>query len=91
MTGVLIRRGNLNTYIQKEEGFPDGSVVKNLLANAGDVRDANSIPGLGRCPGGQPTPVFLTGEFHGQRSLMGCSPWDCKESDTTERLTFPFP
>ena len=32
----------------------------------------------------QPTPVFLPGEFHGQRSLAGYSPWGCKESDTTE-------
>jgi len=30
------------------------------------------------------TPVFLPGEFHGQRSLTGYSPWGCKESDTTE-------
>ena len=30
------------------------------------------------------TPVFLPGEFYGQRSLMGYSPWHCKESDTTE-------
>ena len=35
----------------------------------------------------QPTPVFLPGEFHGQRSLMGYSPWDRKELDTTEQLT----
>ena len=35
----------------------------------------------------QPTPVFLPGEFHGQRSLVGCSPWGHKESDTTEQLT----
>ena len=35
----------------------------------------------------QPTPVFLPREFHGQRSLMGYSPWGHKESDTTERLT----
>ena len=34
-----------------------------------------------------PTPVFSPGEFHGQRSLAGCSPWDGKELDTTERLT----
>ena len=34
-----------------------------------------------------PTPVFLPGESHGQRSLMGYSPWDLKESDTTEQLT----
>ena len=31
----------------------------------------------------QPTPVFLPGEFHGQRSLVGYSPWGRKESDTT--------
>ena len=36
----------------------------------------------------QPTPVFLPGEFHGQRSLVGYSPWGRKESDTTERLHF---
>ena len=34
----------------------------------------------------QPTPVFLLGEFHGQRNLVGYSPWSCKESDTTEQL-----
>ena len=35
----------------------------------------------------QPTPVFLPGEFHEQRSLVGFSPWGHRESDTTERLT----
>ena len=33
------------------------------------------------------TPVFLPGEFCGQRNLLGYSPWGCKESDMTERLT----
>ena len=33
----------------------------------------------------QPTPVFLPGKSHGQRSLTGYSPWACKESDVTER------
>ena len=32
----------------------------------------------------QPTPVFLPGKFHGQRSLVGCSPWGLKELDRTE-------
>ena len=32
----------------------------------------------------QPTPVLLTGGSHGQRSLVGCSPWGHRESDTTE-------
>ena len=34
-----------------------------------------------------PTPVFLPGEFHGQRNLADYSPWGCKESDMTEQLT----
>ena len=35
----------------------------------------------------QPTPIFLPGESHGQRSLAGYSPWGHKESDVTERLS----
>ena len=31
-----------------------------------------------------PTPVLLPGKSHGWRSLVGCSPWGCEESDTTE-------
>ena len=38
----------------------------------------------------QPTPVFLPGESHGWRSLVGYSPRGCKESDTTEQLHFHF-
>ena len=38
----------------------------------------------------QPTPVFLPGEFHGQRSLVGCSPWGFKELDTPEQLSLHF-
>ena len=48
------------------------------------------IPGWGRFPWRrkwQPTPVFLPGKFHGQRSLAGYMPWDHKELDITERLT----
>ena len=37
-----------------------------------------------------PTPVLLPGKSHGRRSLVGCSPWGCWESDTTERLHFHF-
>ena len=36
----------------------------------------------------QPTPVFLPGKFHRQRSLAGCSPWGHKESDMTECIVF---
>ena len=47
------------------------------------------IPGVGKIPWRrkwQPTPVFLPGISHGQRSLAGYSPWGCKESDMTEHL-----
>ena len=51
--------------------------VKNLPANAGDVRDVGSIPGSGRFPwrrAWQSIPVFLPGESHGQGSLADYSP-----------------
>ena len=70
-------------------GFPDGTVVKNLPASVGDVRDTVSISWLGRSwrRKWQPTPVFLPGKSHGQRSLVGYSPWGCKESEMTEQLS----
>ena len=37
-----------------------------------------------------PTPVLLPGKSHGQRSLVGCSPWGCKESDMVSDFTFTF-
>ena len=68
-------------------------MVKNLPANAGDVRHAGSIPGSQvQSPGQedprrraqQPTPVLLPRESHAQRSLAGYSPQAHKESDMTE-------
>ena len=66
--------------------------VKNLPANAADIRDVGLISGLGDplddLPGEdqalKPTPVLLPGESHGQRSLVGYSQQGCKESGTTE-------
>ena len=44
-------------------------------SNEGDVSVEGSIPGLERYPGGgQPTPIFLPGKFHGERSLGGYGP-----------------
>ena len=62
-------------------------MVKNPPANAGDIRDVDSICGLGRSlEEGLATQLqyFLPGEFHGQRSLTGYSPWGHKEADMTE-------
>ena len=47
-----------------------------------------SVPGLGRSPGegnDTPLPVFLPGEFHGQKSLVGYSPWGRQELDATKQ------
>ena len=63
-------------------GFPDSSVSKESACNEEDL---GLIAGLGRSLGEGnklPTPVFWPGEFHGLYS-----PWDHKESDTTERLS----
>ena len=53
-------------------------MVKNLPANAEDIRDSGLITGLGRFPwtirAWQLTPVFMPGESHGQRSLAGYGP-----------------
>ena len=61
-------------------------MIKNPPANAGNGRDVGSIP-VGKIlwrRKWQPTPVFLPGESHGQRSLVGYTPWGHKESDPTE-------
>ena len=57
--------------------------IKNPPANAGDSGDAGSIPGSARSPGGR-HPIFLPGEFHGKRGLVGCCALGCTESDTPE-------
>ena len=76
-----------NLVISKpSRGFPCALVVKNLLANAGDMRDSDSIPGLGRSPGGghgSSLQYSCLENPHGQRSLVGYSPWGRKEPDTT--------
>ena len=61
--------------------------VKNQPVNAGDTRDVGSIPGSGQSTGGghgSPTPIFLPGEPHGQRSLEGYSSQNDMKLDTTE-------
>ena len=59
-------------------------VVKNPPANAGDTRDAGSIPGWGWRREWLPTPAFLPGESHRLRSLVGYSPPAHTELDTAE-------
>ena len=91
-------------------GFPGGSAGESPAANAGDTRDAGSLPGLGRSPGAgrgkllqnvglipglgrflekkmaAHISILQPGKLHGQRSLVGYSPWSCKELDMTWQL-----
>ena len=65
-------------------------MVKNLPTNSGDIGGCGFNSWVGKIPqrrAWQPTPVFLTRESHGQRSLVGYSPWSYKESNTTKQLT----
>ena len=69
------------------EGFPHSSVHKESACNAGD---SGSIPGLGRSPEGghcNPLQYYYLENPHGQRSLVGYSPWGCRELDMTEQLS----
>ena len=66
--------------------FPSGSYGKESACNAGDKRDAVSIPGLRRSPRkghGSPLQYSCLENPHGQRSLVGYSPWSRRESDMT--------
>ena len=68
--------------------FPGGSDGK---ASCLQCRRPGFNPRVGKIPWGkewQSTPILLPGESHGQRSLVGYSPWGRKESDTTEQLHF---
>ena len=72
-------------YHSSVQSFPGGSDDKESAHNMGKPGSFN--PWVKKTPWRrewQPTPVFLPGKFHGQRSLAGYSPWGHKESDTTE-------
>ena len=65
------------------------SLVAQIVKSLPAVQETGFDPWVGKIPWRrkwQPTPVFLPGEFHGWRSLVGYSPWDHKESDMTQRI-----
>ena len=71
--------------------FPDGANepdgAKEHACQCRKHKRRGFDPWVGKIPwrkAWQPTPVFLPGESHGQRSLVGYSLWGCKELDTTE-------
>ena len=70
--------------LHTRQGFPDGSEGKESASNPGDL---GWVPGLGRSPGGghgNPFQYSCLENPHGQRSLVDCSPWGCKELDMSE-------
>ena len=80
----FILSGRNGYIISKVQSFPGGSNGKESAWNARDLR---FNPWVGKIPWRrewQPTPVFLPGEFRGQRSLAGHSPWGRKEPETNE-------
>ena len=72
----------INTNSKMVGGFPGGSVVKKPPASAGDSVQSLGGKILWRSKW-KPTPVFLPGKSHGQKSLEAYSQWGHKESDTT--------
>ena len=84
MRGKNRGEGRRFTYLSHYMGFPGSSDGKKIRLQC---KRPGIDPWVGKIPwrrDWQSTPVFLPGEFHGQSSLAGYSPWDCKESDTTE-------
>ena len=70
-------------------GFPGGADGKEPACQCRRHKRRGLDPWFRKIPWRrkrQPTPVFLLGKYYEQRSLAGCSPWYCKESDTTEQL-----
>ena len=73
--------------LEYSEGFTGGASGKESACSTGDSNRTGINLWVGKIlwrRKWQPTPVFLPGESHGQRSLVGYSPWGCKESDRTE-------
>ena len=84
---AVVNSAAVNTGVHVSLSIVVSSVRMPSTGIAGSY--GSSIPSLRRRQW-HPTPVLLPGKSHGQRSLVGCSPWGRQESDTTERLHFHF-
>ena len=82
-----LSNGDKDYVHELEDSSQMALVVKNMLANAGDIRDAGSIPRSGRSPGGEhdnPLQYSCLENLHEEKSLAGFSSWGCKESHMIE-------
>ena len=73
--------GSMTMGKSSKHGLSGASVARTLPASARDTGDASSVPWRRKW---QPTPVFLPEKSHGQKSLVGYSPWGHNKSDVTE-------
>ena len=81
---------NFDTNSKSSKVLKVRASLAQMVTKLPTMRETQVHPWVKKIPwrrGWQPTPIFLPGEFHGQRSLVGYSAWGCKESHTTERLT----
>ena len=81
--------GNISLKIT--EVFPGGLDGKESACQCRKQEKYGLAPWVRKIPcrrKWQPAPVFLPGKFHGERSLMGYSPWGHEESDTTEQAHY---
>ena len=82
---AVVRRNE--TELLKATGFPGGASGREPVCQGRRPKRLRFNPWVGKIPCRrklQPTSVFLSGKFHRQRTLVGCSPWGHKESDTNE-------
>ena len=80
-TCIIILAELFIVWIWKKLGFSGGPDGKESACNAGFNPWVRKIPCRSEW---LPTPIFLPGEFHGQSSLVGCSPWGHKELDMSK-------
>ena len=86
---IILLIGSMYSAVAQTEGTRSISWWLRGKEPTCQCRRCGFDPWIGKIPwrkAWQPTPVFLPWTFHGQRSLGGYSPWDCKELDTTEKL-----
>ena len=86
-TDTPMSKPHVNQFAMVTKGFPSGSAGKEPACQCRRCKRRGFNPWVRKIPWRkkwQPTPVFLPGKFHGQRSLVVYIPWGRKESDATE-------
>ena len=91
--GIKIAGRNISNLRYADDTTLGASLVAQRLTHLPGMRETGFDPWVGKIPwrrNWHPTLVFLPGESHGGRSLVGYSPWGLKESDTTKQLHSHF-